>query len=267
MASTGNFSDADAYELQMGRWSRGLAVSFMEFVGTGLSGHVLDVGCGTGSLTFGLAKRYPTLRVTGVDFTAAFIERAQSLSNDGRLSFEVGDATAMRFPDASFDHTLSLLCLHFASPAEKAIAEMKRVTKPGGTVAAAVWDARGGLASMRMFWDTAAVLESKAVQARAAHITRPMCRPGELEAAWRDVGLADVVSSTVETRMVYRDFADYWAPFLGKQAGPAAYVASLSPTEVDRLREAVRLAYLDGEADGPRSYAAIAWAVRGRVPG
>jgi hypothetical protein len=67
--------------------------------------------------------------------------------------------------------------------------------------------------------------------------------------------------------MVFKDFADYWAPFLGKQAGPAAYVATLGPSDVDRLRELVKLAYLDGEADGPRSYAAIAWAVKGKVPG
>lgn len=267
MASTGNFSDADAYELQMGRWSRGLASTFLDFSGPLSGSQLLDVGCGTGSLTYAWAKRDLNARITGVDLTPAFIERARSTGRDPRLTFQVGDATELPFPDATFDHSLSLLCLHFASPAEQAIRVMRRVTKPGGTVAAAVWDARGGFVSMRMFFDTAAMLDPKANEARARHFLRPMCRPGELERAWRAAGFQNVVSSTVGTRMEFKDFADYWAPFLGKQAGPAAYVATLSQPDVDRLREAVRLAYLDGEPDGARSYAAIAWAVKGTVPG
>jgi SAM-dependent methyltransferase len=266
MASAGNFSDADAYELQMGRWSRGLAETFLDFTGPTEGARVLDVGCGTGSLTFALARRNKTVGITGMDLTPVFIERARATSRDPRLEFRVGDATELPFHDASFDHALSLLCLHFTSPVEKAIAEMRRVTKPGGTVAAAVWDARGGFVSMRMFWDTAAVLDPKANEARSKHFLRPMCRPGEFERAWRTAGLVDIQPSTVATRMEFKDFADYWAPFLGKQAPAAAYVALLTPSEIDRLREAMKMAYLDGEADGPRSYVAIAWAVKGKVP-
>ena len=103
-------------------------------------------------------------------------------------------------------------------------------------------------------------------QARAQQFTRPLCRPGELEAAWRAAGFEDVVQTTVMTRMEFSNFEDYWTPYLGKQAGGAAYVATLTEERREVLKEALRLAYLDGEPDGPRSYAPIAWAVKGTVP-
>ena len=89
MASTGNFSDADAYELQMGRWSRGLAETFLDFVGPTHGARMLDVGCGTGSLTFAWARRNASSAITGIDLTAAFIARATETAREPRLSFQV----------------------------------------------------------------------------------------------------------------------------------------------------------------------------------
>jgi len=140
------------------------------------------------------------------------------------------------------------------------------VTKPGGTIAAAVWDTGGGFIAQRMFFDTAAAIDPKAQEARAHHMRRPNTRKGELAAAWRAGGLADVEETSIMTRMEYASFDDYWKPFLGRQAGAAAYIAKLPPGEVDRIREGVRLAYLAGDPDGPRSFAAVAWAVKGKVP-
>jgi hypothetical protein len=117
-----------------------------------------------------------------------------------------------------------------------------------------------------MFFDTAAALDPAANARRAKNYTRPLTRPGELAQAWRDAGLCDVVDTALAIRMEFSSFDDYWAPCEGKDGPTAEYVGSLSSEMRDRLRDAVRLAYLDGEADGPRSYAATAWAVKGQVP-
>lgn len=267
MASSSTFAafDGGGYELQMGRWSRRLADPFLDFCGFADGEKVLDVGCGTGNLTFALAARAKIKNVCGLDFSAAYVDYAQHRNSDARVEFKVGDACALRFPDGSFDRTLSLLMLHFVPQADKAIAEMRRVTRPGGVAGAAVWDMRGGYTGFRMFFDTAAVLDPGANQLRANHLTRPMTRPGELAAAWRKCGFENVRAGTLTIRMEFTSFDDYWTPFVGTEGPSAQYVKSLSADHQDRLRDAVRQAYLDGETDGARSYSAIAWAVRGTV--
>ena len=268
-SSTFTATDGDAYELQMGRWSRRLAEPFLDFAGPlGEGERVLDLGCGTGSLALALAGRSAAGRVCGLDFSAAYVEYARRRTGgDPRMEFQVGDACAMPFPEASFDRVLSLLMLHFVPRATDAVAEMRRVARPGAVVAGAVWDARGGVVAQRIFFDTAAVLDPRADALRARNCTRPMTRPGELAAAWRDAGFRDVRETTLTIRMDHADFGDFWGPYLGRQGPAADYVAGLDPDAVGRLREHVRRAYLDGEPDGPRSYAATAWAVRGIAPG
>ncbi|VWX61966.1 putative S-adenosyl-L-methionine (SAM)-dependent methyltransferase [Burkholderiales bacterium 8X] len=256
----------DAYEQLMGRWSRQLALPFLDFVGTAEGERVLDVGCGTGHLAFAVARRTGSGKVSGVDLAAPYIEHAKRHNQDPRIAFEVGDACALPFPDASFDRVLSLLVLHFVPQVDRAIQEMCRVAQPGGVVAAAVWDVRGGFVANRIFCDTAAVLDPERAGAqRARNYTRPMTRPGELVAAWRRAGLEDVQESTLAIRMAFGGFADYWGPYEGSDGPHAEYVRSLEEADRDRLRKAVEAAYLDGDEDGPRSYAALAWAVKGRV--
>ncbi|MCC7272038.1 MAG: class I SAM-dependent methyltransferase, partial [Alphaproteobacteria bacterium] len=225
------------------------------------------VGCGTGSLSFLLAKQDGIAAVCGIDYAAPYVAHAERRNSDPRLSFRIGDACALPFPDASFDRVLSLLMLHFVATPDRAVAEMRRVARPGATIAAAVWDARGGFVANRMFFDTAAVLDPAAGQRRARNYTRPMTRPGELEAAWRKAGIADVVATELAIRMEFASFDDYWSPYLGKDGPAAEYVGTLDEAARVRLREAVRAAYLGGEEDGPRSYAAVAWAVKGTAPG
>ena len=251
----------------MGRWSRRLAGPFLDFVGSADGESVLDVGCGTGSLTFALKERCQPKQLRAVDFSPVYIEHAARRNHDPRIAFEIGDACALKFPDRTFDRVLSLLMLHFVPKADQAVAEMRRVARPGAVVGAAVWDARGGFVATRMFFDTAAVLDTKASERRARSYTRPMTRPGELKRAWLAAGLTDVVETTLSIRMEYASFDDYWAPYLGKDGPQAEYVATLSEAERERLRNALRLAYVDGEPDGPRSYAALAWAVKGIAPG
>jgi ubiquinone/menaquinone biosynthesis C-methylase UbiE len=144
----------------MGRWSRRLAEPFLDFGGTGANEEVLDVGCGTGNLAFAVRARADCL-VKGLDFSAAYIDSAKSRNHDPRITFEVGDAAAMPYPDDSFDRVLSLLVLFFVRDALRAVDEMKRVARHGATVAAALWDIRGGMPAFRMFQDTAAMLDAR----------------------------------------------------------------------------------------------------------
>ena len=266
-SSTFVAADGDGYELQMGRWSQRLAGQFLEFVGTVPGEGVLDVGCGTGRLSFALMEQCQVKDLHGIDLSPAYIAHATRHTQDPKLVFQVGDACALDFPDHRFDRVLSLLMLHFVPSADQAIAEMRRVARPGAVVGAAVWDSRGGFVASRMFFDTAAALDPKANERRARNYTRPLTRPGELANAWRAAGFREVVETTLSIRMEFASFEDYWSPYVGQDGPGAEYVATLSEAERARLREAVRCAYVDGEPDGPRSYAALAWAVKGIVPG
>lgn len=265
-SSTFVAADGDGYELQMGRWSRRLCEPFLDFAGTAPGESILDVGCGTGALEDALLRRCRFGRLQAVDFSPVYVEHAARRIRDPRVSFEVGDACALNLPDGSFDRVLSLLVLHFVPKAEQAVAEMKRVARPGAVVAAAVWDARGSFVANRLFFDTAAALDPKAGERRARNYTRPMTRPGELANAWRAAGLLEVRESLLGIRMEFASFEDYWAPYEGRDGPGPEYMATLSSSERTQLREAVRRAYIDGEADGPRSYGAQAWAVKGIAP-
>jgi len=265
-SSTFVATDGEGYERLMGRWSRLLALPFLDFTGTADGDRILDVGCGTGHLAFAVARRTGAGEVRGVDLAQPYIEHARHHNEDARIAFEVADACALPYAAQSFDRVLSLLVLHFVPEPGKAIAEMRRVAKPGAVVAAAVWDVRGGWVSNRMFFDTAAMLDPEAGARRARNYTRPMTRPGELAKAWREAGFKGVEETTLTIRMEFTSFADYWGPYEGKDGPGAEYVATLEADARSRLREAVQAAYLDGEADGARSYAALAWAVKGRAP-
>lgn len=262
MASTG-----DGYELQMGRWSRRLAPRLVEFAGIRGAVRVLDVGCGTGNLCFCLAESNELLGVQGVDISPAYIAHAKRRRADTRLGFEVGDGCALPFADASFDHAVSMLALQFIPRFDLALQEMRRVTRPGGTVAAATWDTRGGGTVVRMILDAAAMVDPGGNAARAAAYTRPLSRPGELADAWRKAGLADVIQDMVTIRMEFTCFVDFWTPVEGQEGPVAQYVTSLGRSMRAELRNRVQSAYLDGEGDGPRSYAATAWIVKGRMLG
>lgn len=266
-SSTFVAADGDGYELLMGRWSRRLAGPFLDFVGTAPGESVLDVGCGTGCLAGALTQRCEFGRLHGVDLSPVYIAHANLRNLDARVTFQVGDACALDIPNRSFDRVLALLVLHFVPKTEQAVAELLRVAKPGAVVGAAVWDARGGFVANRIFFDTAAALDPRAGERRARNYTRPMTRPRELGNAWRAAGFGAVMETALSIRMEFTSFDDYWAPYEGKDGPGAEYMATLSEADRARIRDAVRLAYVDGEADGPRSYSAVAWAVKGTAPG
>jgi ubiquinone/menaquinone biosynthesis C-methylase UbiE len=252
MTSTFNVYDAAGYEQLMGRWSQKLAPLFIKFTGLADSEKILDVGCGTGSLTFALAKAADLGEISAIDYSPVFVEAANRRNTDPRIKIGQADACALPFEDGTFDRALALLVLHFVPDAGKAVAEMRRVVRPGGVVAAVVWDHLGGMPGMRMMIDTVAVLSEGGRQLRSRYCFRPMMQPGEMERTF--------------IRMDYQNFDDYWAPIAAGEGPLGKYMATLDPAERVRTDVAVRDAYQAGQPDGPRSFANAAWACRGIVP-
>lgn len=265
-SSTFTAGSGAGYDRIMGRWSARLAEPFLDFAGCSDGEDILDAGCGTGSLTFALARRIKAHSITGIDFSPVYVEYANQANHDPRVAFKAGDICALPFADRSFDRVLSLLVLHFVPQTGRAVAELRRVVRPGATVAAAVSDVRGGYVANRMFYDTAAAFDDEGRRRRAHNYTRPMTRPGELAAAWHAAGFTDIRDTELHIRMKFSAFDDFWIPLAGEDGPGAEYLAAMPAERRDRLRDLVRDAYLDGEPDGPRSYAAIAWAVAGIAP-
>ena len=141
---------------------------------------------------------------------------------------------------------------------------MARVTKRGGVVAAAVWDYRGGLPYLRMLLDTAAAVDSDDANAQRTKVfSTAFTSPGELAATWMKIGLGEVTQVSLTIRMEFQSFADYWTPWLGAQGSLGSYFKNMNSEKLSLLEHNVRLAYLGGAEDGPRSFASTAWAVRG----
>jgi ubiquinone/menaquinone biosynthesis C-methylase UbiE len=266
MTSSFNVHDAAGYEQLMGRWSQKLAPLFIDFAGIADGERVLDVGCGTGSLTFALARAADPGEITGIDYSPVFVEAAARRNTNPRITIRQGDACALPFEDGTFDRALALLVLHFVPDAGKAVSEMRRVVRPGGGVAAVVWDHLGGMPGMRMMVDTVAALGEGGRQLRSRYCFQPMMQPGEMKRTFVGQGLDAVAETELMIRMNYRDFDDYWAPIAAGEGPLGRYMATLDEAESERVGAAVRDAYEAGRADGPRSFANVAWACRGVVP-
>jgi SAM-dependent methyltransferase len=199
--------------------------------------------------------------VIGVDLSAGFLGYARAQLPDGRLELREGDAGALPVASGSADCVVSGLVLNFVPDPGRALAEMRRVSRPGGTIAAYVWDYAGGMQLIHHFWAAASALDPAAAELDEAR-RFPLCQPGRLAALFTAAGLAGVETTTLEVPTRFRDFDDYWTPFLGGQGPAPAYCATLTDGERHRLAERLR-ATLPAAADGSIPLSARAWAVRG----
>ncbi len=251
----------DAYEPYVGRWSRLVAQQFVPWLGLPPHRRWLDVGCGTGALTrtiLGLAS--PAL-VLGIDRSEGFVRYARQQVRDDRAMFAAGDAQALPVGDGSCDAVVCGLVLNFIPDQPRALAEMMRVVRSGGVVACYVWDYAGQMQMMRYFWDAAAALDPDAAGLDEG-VRFPVCRPEPLERLFAQAGLRRVQVRAIDVPTHFRDFDDYWSPFLGGQGPAPGYVMSLSDDRRVGLRERIRAA-LPVAADGSIPLMARAWAVQG----
>lgn len=256
------FTNATAYENMMGRWSKRLAPLFLDFAHIGDADRILDVGCGTGSLVQIISDRIKRAHIVGIDPAQPSIDYSRTRFSDSRITFDCGSALKLPYADASFAHALSLLVFQFLSQPAIAANEMRRVTRPGGTVAACTWD-RIGLEMSDLFWEECVRLDPGAEE--RAQKPKQCNEEGQLAQLWRATGLEDVKEVALEMRTDFTSFDDFWVPFT-KGVGPqGVYVASLSPEKRDALRDALQKRFA-GDRDRPFSLRAKALAVRGIVP-
>ena len=254
-----------AYERSMGRWSRKLADAMLDALALPRGMAVLDAGCGTGALADALAQRDRAARITGIDISPAFLEAARARVPGG--DFRQGDLCALDLPDGVFDAALSLLVLQFVPDRAKAVAEMLRVTKPGGLVAAAMWDFTGGFSFLRAFADSVAITEPEGEAFRARYWADPVGAPGRMTALFDAAGIEQVTESDIAIRQDFTDFEDWWDPWAaGGQGIAGAFIAALPAERIPPIKDIARRAYLAGGADGPRSFVAVARLAVGRKP-
>lgn len=250
-----------AYESYVGRWSRLVASEFLTWLAVPAERRWLDVGCGAGAISEAILVLASPSDVRGIDRSEGYVTYVRPRLHDPRIEFVVGDAQALPFERATFDALVSGLVLNFVPDRERALTEMARVVRPGGAVAAYLWDYAGEMQFMRYFWDAAVALDSAAAELDEGP-RFPICRPAPLAALFRGAGLHDVEVRAIDVPTVFRDFDDYWSPFLGGQGPAPGYVASLSDEARAALRERLR-ATLPLSADGAITLIARAWAVRG----
>ena len=252
------------YEQYVGRWSRKVAREFLDWLRASPGQTWGDVGCGSGALIHAILAGFHPKAVMAIDQSEGFITEARRRISDQRVRFEVGDATGLPWPSASCDATVSGLVLNFVSDSDSMAREMVRVTRPGGRVAAYVWDYAHGMQMTQHFWDVAVELnpnDSTLDEAKRF----PLCQPEPLEVLFQRTGLTAITVRPIDIPTVFRNFDDYWIPFLGKQGPAPTYLASLDDEGRDRIRDVLKTR-LVASPDGTIAMTARAWAVQGTVP-
>jgi SAM-dependent methyltransferase len=253
-----------SYDAYMGRWSRLVAPRFLDWLDATPGLAWLDVGCGTGALSAAIIAGCAPQSLVSIDASEGFVATARRNVPDVRATFRVGDAQSLGEDSASRDVVASGLVLNFIPDRPRALAEMRRVARPGGAIGFYVWDyAGGGVEFMRAFWDAAAALDP-AARELGEDRRFSFCTADGLTELAVAAGLSDVECIAIEIATPFRDFDDFWQPFtLG--AGPApGYCMSLAAEARQRLQERLRADLPRGEED-TIPLKARAWAIKARA--
>lgn len=263
MSISDTWERGDPYERYIGRWSRRVAPKFVRWLAVGPGKRWLDVGCGTGALSAAIIEEAAPASVVGVEPSPGFLERARANLGES-FTPKAGGAEALPLDSASIDVAVSGLVLNFVPDLPAALRELRRVTVPGGTIGAYVWDYAEGMQLIRHFWNAAVELDPAARKLDEA-ARFPLCSSKALSDSFAAAGLAGVGTTALEVPTPFTDAADYWSPFLGGQGPAPAYVMSLPEDQRERLRARVT-ERLPRRPDGSIQLLAKAWAVRATVP-
>lgn len=255
------WGEAGPYELYVGRWSRVVATEFTRWLAVRPGADWADIGCGTAALTHAILSHCNPRSIHAIDKSAGFVGFASANIADARARFSVADALALPMETASCDAAVSGLVLNFVAQPATMVAEMARITRPHGQVAAYVWDYAGGMQMMRRFWDAAiAVCGPAEVPDEASRF--PVCAPQPLRSLWVDAGLTQVEVRAIDIPTRFSSFDDYWQPFLGRQGAAPTWLAGLAPHEQDAIRDLLQRE-LPTQPDGSIHLQAAAWAIKG----
>lgn len=244
---------ADAYDRFMGRYSMLLSPQLADVAGISAGQRVLDVGCGPGALTAELVARLGPASVAAVDPSESFVEAARERRPD--VDVQQASAEELPFPDDAFDAALAQLVVHFMSDPAAGVAEMKRVTRRDGVIAACVWDHGGGRGPLSPLWEAARELEpelhgeSRLVGSRA----------GDLAQLFESAGLREVEETALSVSVDHPTFEEWWEPFTFGVGPAGSYVSGLDPERREALRERCRAAL----PEAPFVLTARAWTARG----
>lgn len=244
---------ADAYDRYMGRYSRQLSPQMADLAGVSAGQRVIDVGCGPGALTGELVARLGPAAVAAVDPSESFVAAARE-RNPG---IEVLRASAehLPFPDGAFDAAIAQLVVHFMADPVGGLAEMRRVTRKGGVVAACVWDHSSAQGPLSLFWAGAHQVEPGV----ADESQLPGAREGHLAELFAAAGLREIEASVVSASVDHASFDAWWEPFTFGVGPAGSYLAGLGPDRQADLREKCRALV----PNGPFVVRARAWAARG----
>ena len=252
------FTDAEAYELAIGRWSRIAGEIFLDWLSLPGGLRWLDVGCGTGSFTELILDRCAPNAISAIDPSEEQIAFATGKPGAGRVDYRRGDARSMPFGDNEFDVAVMALVIQYVDDRTKAMTEMNRIVRHGGTVAAYVWPKDEGHPQQPL----SDALESMGVEPRRTpgDQVRPI---GALMDLFDASGLEDIDGRSIEFQLTFKDFDDYWTSQTA-EARKRSF-RNLSDADVERLKDSLRNT-LSTDADGGIAYMARANAVKGHVP-
>lgn len=250
------FGNADSYARFMGRFSTPLAPLFADLVRV-RDGDVLDVGCGPGVLTAELVARYGADRVSAIDPAPGFVAAARARLPE--VDVREGTAEQLPYADDAFAAALAQLVVHFMKDPARGVAEMVRVTRPGGVVAATVWDHGGGRGPLSAFWSAVDELDPGA---RDGDRLSMGSREGDLLRLFGDAGLVDVEPGELSVTIRLASFEEWWAPFEEPAGSAGDYLARRTPDQVAELRELLRTRM----PEGPFDLTVWTWTAIGRSP-
>jgi SAM-dependent methyltransferase len=255
------WENAEIYDSFVGRWSRPVANEFIKWLAPVPGVSWLDIGCGTGALSRAILENAEPFSVKGLDLSRNYVTYARKLVDDERISFEIGDAMALPVETGAYDTAVSALVFNFLPQPTQALAEMRRAVRPGGIIALYVWDYGGKAQPLRHFWNAAVAIDPPAYDLDEGR-RFTMCNPATLTDLFVNAGMEDVSVQAIDVWIEFKNFDDYWQPFLSGNGPAAAFCRSLTPEKRTALRKRLQNG-LPTAIDGTIPMMTRAWGICG----